>query len=343
MTLRATLCSTNFLGGAAVELRVFLGGKMLSDEQLKAVETLRAQQPVISENEIDSLFQKAVDCEYWRALCPEMGVMTQRDLNYPEPAPLSSEQAVWTCGHLERHGYFHIPGIISPAVVAPMYKSAETVRSSGWPSVFSFVYDEFWTIMRTPSLVNFLSRKLGTGYLQTAPICAYRVDPHARASGKPPHVDSEKDEERLSVWIPLSDATISNGCIYVIPQDRVPPSLPASYLDWTTVSRDELGVLLHNVIPVPATVGSVLGWNNRLIHWGGRALEPSAFPRLSVAAEFMSVRATPRNGETPVFDLALPDFATRLRVIGQSMLRYENLPVIQKYRGLATKLIDWKS
>jgi hypothetical protein len=129
--------------------------------------------------------------------------------------------------------------------------------------------------------------------------------------------------------------------MYVIPQDRVPPALPESYLDWTAVSRDELGILLRNVIPVPATVGSVLGWNNSLIHWGGRALEPTAFPRISIGVEFMSKEARARSWELPVFDLNLPDLATRLRVIGQSIFHYEKFePVMRKYCGLAAKLVE---
>lgn len=257
---------------------------------------------------------------------------------------LSSEQLAWACAHLERHGYFQIPGIISSAVVTQMHKCVETLRSSGWPPPFSFVYDEFWSILRTPSLVGLLSRKLGTGYLQTAPVWTYRVDPQARASGWSPHVDSRNDEERITVWIPLTDASPGNGCMYVIPQDRVPPALPASYSDWTAVSRDELGILLRNVTPLPATPGSVLGWNNSLIHWGGRALEPAAVPRVSIGVEFMSKGARPRSWEMPVFDLNLPDLATRLRAIGQSISHYKKFePVMRKYCGLAAKLVEWKS
>ena len=317
---------------------------MLSNEQLKgAVEKLLAQS-VIPENEVKNLFQKAVDCDYWRTLCPELGVMIQQDLKHLQGAPLSSEQAAWACAHLERHGYFQIPEIIAPAVVARMYKCVEILRSSGWPPVFSFVYDEFWAIPRTPSLVNFLSRKLGTGYVQANGVWTYRVDPQVRASGWSPHVDSKNDEERITLWIPLTDATIGNGCMYVIPQDRVPPALPACYLDWTAVSRDDLGILLRNVTPLPASAGSVLGWNNSLIHWGGRALESATFPRISIGVEFMSKRAKPRSWETPVFDLQLPDFATRLRAIGQSILYYEEFETaMRKYCGLATNLVEWKN
>jgi Phytanoyl-CoA dioxygenase (PhyH) len=317
---------------------------MLSNEQLKgAVKKLLAQS-VIPENEVNDLFRKAVDYDYWRTLCPELGVMSQLDLEKLQGAPLSSEQAAWACAHLERHGYFQIPEIIAPAVVARMYKCVELLRSAGWPPVFSFVYDEFWAISRTPSLVNFLSRKLGTGYVQAAGVWTYRVDPKVRASGWSPHVDSRNDEERITLWIPLTDATIGNGCMYVIPQDRIPPAFPASYLDWTAVSRDELGILLRNVTPLPAAAGSVLGWNNSLIHWGGRALESTTFPRISIGVEFMAKRAKPRSWETPVFDLQLPDFATRIRAIGRSILYYEEFETaMRKYCGLATNLVEWKN
>ena len=50
---------------------------MLSNGQLKdAVETLRARQSVLPETDVKTLFQNAIDCEYWRTLCPEMGVMS---------------------------------------------------------------------------------------------------------------------------------------------------------------------------------------------------------------------------------------------------------------------------
>jgi len=316
---------------------------MLTNDQFQGVAQKLLAQSVIPENEVKNLFQKTVDCAYWRTLCPDLGIMITQNFEDLQGEPLSSEQASWACAHLDRHGYFQIPGIIAPAVVARMYKAVEKLRSAGWPPVFSFVYDEFWAIPRTPSLVSFLSRKLGTGYVQSAGIWTYRIDPEARASGWAPHVDSRNDEERITIWIPLTDATIDNGCMYVIPQDRVPPTLPACYLDWTGVSGNELGILLRNVTPLPATAGSALGWNNSLIHWGGRASGAAAFPRISIGVEFMSKRASPRSWETPVFDLHLPDFASRLRAIGQSILYYKKFETkMQKYSVLDSKLLERK-
>jgi hypothetical protein len=132
--------------------------------------------------------------------------------------------------------------------------------------------------------------------------------------------------------------------MYVIPQDRVPPTLPASYLDWTSISTLELKTLLHNVTPLPAARGSVLGWNHRLIHWGGRATELADCPRISIAAEFLHEGTSPRGAELPVFDTNLPDFPVRLRVVGQAILAYEKFePGMRRYRSLATKLIEWSS
>jgi hypothetical protein len=137
---------------------------MASTERLQeTIEKLIARS-VIPENEVNSLFQKAVDIEYWRTLSPGMGVMAQPSLDNLEDAALSSEQEALALAHLEKHGYFQTPALIAPAVVARMCTSIEALRSAGWPIIFSYVYDNFWAVLRTPSMVQFLSRKLGAGY-----------------------------------------------------------------------------------------------------------------------------------------------------------------------------------
>jgi hypothetical protein len=132
--------------------------------------------------------------------------------------------------------------------------------------------------------------------------------------------------------------------MYLIPKDRLPATLPTSFVDWTSISRQELEALLHGVTPLPAAAGSVLGWSNRVIHWGGAATELAAGPRISLAADFLHERSTPGSDELPLFDASLPAFPVRLRVIGQSMRDYEKFePLMQKYAGLVTKLIEWGS
>jgi hypothetical protein len=315
---------------------------MPTEEQINETIGRLYSQLALSEGEVQDLFQRAADIDYWKDFVPGMGVLDLRSVDHLEGAAFSSEQEAWALAHLKRHGYFRMPPLVAPEVTARMCTSVEMLRNAGWPTVFTYVYDEFWTVWRTPSMVRLLSSCLGAGYFQTSGVWTYRVDPQQRGSGWPPHVDSRNDAERLSVWIPLTEATLDNGCMYVIPQDRVPPNLPPSYLDWKSISVQELSRLLHSVTPLPAVVGSVLGWNNRLIHWGGGSTELAAGPRISIAAEFLREGTRPHRSELPVLDANLPDFETRLRVIGQAILAYEKFePLMRRYRGVATKLIEW--
>ena len=273
-----------------------------------------------------------------------MGLLNPQSLDHLEGVAFSSEQVEWALAHLKRHGYFRMPPLVAPDVTARMCTTVEMLRNAGWPAVFTYVYDEFWAAWRTPSMVRLLSDCLGAGYLQTSGVWTYRVDPQQRGSGWPPHVDSRSDAEQLTVWIPLTEATLDNGCMYVIPQDRVPADLPACYMDWTSISVQELSRLLHSATPLPATAGSVLGWNHRVIHWGGGTTELAVGPRISIAAEFLREGARPHRSQLPVLDVNLPDFPTRLRVIGQAILAYEKFePLMRKYRSFAEKLVEWAS
>lgn len=319
---------------------------MASNAQLKEAFGKLFAQMAIPETEVNDRFQKAVDSGYWRTLCPCMGLMNRQNTDDIEGTALPLDEETRALAHLARFGYFQLPAVAGPAVIARMRNSVEALRNAGWPAVFSYVYDEFWAILRTPSMVRFLSRQLGTGYLQTAPVWTHHVDPRTRTSGWWPHTDGDiwKNTERLTVWIPLTDASIGNGCMYVIAQDCMPPSLPDKFSSWTSVSRNELIELLHNVTPLPAARGSVLGWNFRLIHWGGRAMDPTSGPRMSVAVEFLQEGAKPSWWELPVFDERLPNFAARLRVISQAILDYGKFePLMHRYFDLACKLIHWST
>ena len=192
---------------------------MATNVQLKeAVAKLRAQMG-LSEREVKDRFQQATDIGYWQNLSPSMGIMDEESLARLDHTTLSSEQEDSALLNLAKHGYFQMPALLAPATVARMHSSVEAVRAAGWPAVFSWVYDEFWAALRTPPMVQFFRRQLGAGYLQSASgLWVHCVDPRNRGSGWVPHVDSTKDQGRITVWIPLMDVTVRNGCMYVIPR-----------------------------------------------------------------------------------------------------------------------------
>lgn len=308
----------------------------------EAIDKLFAQ-IAIPESDVIDWVGKAIDCEYWRKLCPGMGVCEQQERGSFESKDISPKEIIEASTLLQRRGYFQLPALTSPNIADRMYHSVETVRSAGWPAVFSFVYDDFWEILRTPTMVQFLGQNLGGGYLQTADIWTHRVDPRNNASGFRPHHDSRGDTERLTVWIPLNDATVDNSCMYVIPRDKIPKSLDGTFSNWTSISKSELKEILHNVTPLPAPPGAVLGWSHRLIHWGGRAMKSDSQPRISISVGFLQEGEAPRTFELPLFGSELPNLQSRLRVIGQAILGYsEREPLMRRYEHLAEKLIAWK-
>src|SRR5262249_20672720 len=116
----------------------------------------------------------------------------------------------------------------------------------------------------------------------------------------------------MTVWIPFTDATPENGCIRVLPISR-DPNLPHAP-SLSDVPRPE------DVVVIPARAGAILGWNQLLLHGGGKCSTGAQQPRISVG---IYVQASDRpDYETAVpFDEALP-LSIRLRLIAHALHRY---------------------
>src|SRR5207245_2078717 len=122
-------------------------------------------------------------------------------------------------------GYFQAEPLFSVRVIQRLRNGIEVLRKEDWPPVFSFIYDEFWLATRGPSLAGLLSTALGPEHRQIPHLWTFYIPPTRGATGWLPHVDGwEKSDgsgdrsNRLTVWIPLSEATLENGCMYVIPK-----------------------------------------------------------------------------------------------------------------------------
>jgi ectoine hydroxylase-related dioxygenase (phytanoyl-CoA dioxygenase family) len=145
------------------------------------------------------------------------------------------------------------------------------------------------------------------------------------ASGWGPHRDGNLGDGTLddgqdgliTVWIPLTEATPANGCMYVLPTDR-DPLVPESLKVYGVARSDLAGVR-----SLPAAPGDVLGWNTRLLHWGGRSSVDAVAPRMSMSI-YCQRRSAPRsNDDFVALDGAIP-LRHRLGVISRAMLTYEN-------------------
>jgi hypothetical protein len=289
--------------------------------------------------ELDARIERASDVSYWRALNPALSIDAGQASF--EAEPLSLDELTAQREQLGREGYFQTRSILDSTVVGNMRACVEDLLSNGWPAVFAFLYDQFWNVMRTPSLKHLVTAFLGEESTQTALIWTFHVPSRRGAGGWLPHSDDSDGASlsRLTVWVPLSDATIENGCIYAIPRDRMPENVPANYSDIGALNRVDLGRMLQAVKALPSPAGALLGWDQQLIHWGscssGRAPR-----RISIGAQFIAKGEKPGPCELPLIDGArLPAFEERLRLIGKAILEYRRTePLMHKYAHLAHSL-----
>jgi hypothetical protein len=138
----------------------------------------------------------------------------------------------------------------------------------------------------------------------------------------------------------LSDATVDNSCIYLIPQDRVFSAGLNDFLSRNHVTPNELGCLLWATKALPAAAGSLLGWNGEIVHWGSIARD-SDHPRISVTFDFVSAGAEAGPDERLLDPICRFSFSQRIRLICEAISGYDHPirePLNPIYRGLVERI-----
>jgi len=111
---------------------------------------------------------------------------------------------------------------------------------------------------------------------------------------------------------PLSDATVENGCMFLLPAGVSCEISDAIDTD-TALSPRVVRSALQDVIALPATAGAMIGWRGNILHWGG-ANAGGAEPRLSLALELRSRGVRPSKFERPLIAPRAPLTSFRLRL-----------------------------
>ncbi len=267
------------------------------------------------------ILQQIQDPDYWKNLNP--GLSVEDSLNpsaFPE-IDIEQEHLDNLFLNLKEEGYFQIDPVFSDAEIFSMAMGLEILHQEGWQTTWAFVYDEFWQIFR--QLSSLLCSLLGKDYRQLPAFWAWYVDTNNTAAGWMPHRDRSVNTlqpdgmpKSLTIWIPLTDAIPLNGCMYILPA-ALDPNYPDN-LRYIQVDN------LQNIRALPAGAGSVLCWNQAVLHWGGRSSDKSPLPRLSLACEFQRGDMEPLN-QPLLAPEALPSFNQRLALIGKQILQYQNV------------------
>lgn len=284
---------------------------------------------MLSEFKVDSL-------EQWRGFCPQLHVD-----NGLSRSAHDFEGIEELLADLRVEGYVQVPGVLPKSVVEPLRDCVELLHRSGIPLPFAFVYDEFWLVYQQVS--HFISAALGGDYRALPDFWAWYIPPHDQGAGWGPHRDRvqptlepDNSPHSLTVWLPFTDATPLNGCMYVLPahhderfQTRVFDGPGNNHVPDP-----------HAIRALPATAGSFLAWNQALLHWGSRASRLGEGPRISAAFEFQRSDVPAFN--TPLLDPhRMPTFTERLGLIGKQVLQYRHMyPLAPDVEAIAVDLRD---
>jgi hypothetical protein len=296
----------------------------------------------LPQKEVEIRLEKAWNPSYWSALNPQLSIDSGAAPKTVERVSLDVSELQTLRSKYGQEGFFQTQPILTPSALERLTECVEVLRRENWPPVFAFVYDELWLATRTPYVLRLLENILGQGYRQTSHVWCHYVREGRGEGGWPPHVDGFREEKRITVWIPLSDATLDNGCIYVVPRDLVSREIANGFLNMQTISSADASSLLQASRALPAQAGSILGWDYTLIHWGSKCGWPGN-PRISIAVTFIASDTEPTKREPPLLDGTgtPPYFAQRLHLIGKGIQTYQKRePLMIRYQEIAQRLLQ---
>ena len=303
---------------------------------LEAIAQQMARDARLSTEDVDARLAQVRDPRYWEQLSPEIDIQRRASIDDVPVDPVA--QADYE-GFLSEERYFETPVLLAPGTLAHLNRVIDAVTAAGWPEVFALVSDAFWLVPRIPAIRHLVESRIGAGYKQIPHVWVHVVRKVDGAGGWQPHFDGFRPN-RLSVWVALTDATTTNGCMFLVP----PRSLPESFRTLKIETLQTVHVLraMHATRALPVPAGASVGWDFDVFHWGGRASRPGA-PRRSLSMEFMGVNESPDADEVPVVSLddPLPSLDVRLKIIGIGLDTYAKRdPLSARFRALAQGLLS---
>lgn len=311
--LGAGLASFLTLGGLTTSSLFTEGHVALTAQQIQ--EFVKAH--AMSRDDARCLASRAMEPGYWTSVCPWLSISTNRP---PAPSVDSSMPDVTeTLDEYRRCGYGTCEDVFESAHLTHLGSAVFAVHGAGWPMVFSFVYDQFWTLLQAPKLRAFLTSLLGRRYQTTARFLVNYVPATPGASGFPPHIDGGRDGT-VTCWVPLTSASPDNGGIYVIERTPASVSAVAEFKTVEAFSNQQMMLLLAHARALPMSPGGFLAWPRDTIHWGGLFRRGPA--RLALSWEFMGAEHENVDAVLPLAlhaDRPLPIFEDRLRWICHSL------------------------
>ena len=261
--------------------------------------------------------------DFWRRINPHLSITDAPFADRTTKYDFSSRDIERARLQICEDGYLHSGPGVSAGDCQALATAMRRIIDARYHPMFLAVYDEYWRIM--PAIAPLLTPILGPRYRVLGDFWIWCISDQTANAGWRPHRDHQfrqritlRDDRTpmiVTVWIPFTDATPLNGCMYLLPLPRDPnfPDRPNAFEASS----------LQDVRALPAQAGSVLAWNQYVLHWGGTASKWADGPRMSTGI-YVQAGDVPLFTDKPIdFDQALP-FAKRLSFIAANMLLYQH-------------------
>lgn len=261
-----------------------------------------------------------VNESFWRSTFPELTILGRLTGEFalnslqPQSLDLASQKIVLEGYFQERDPQLiELSGLLSNAI--------SRCVQMGIPPVFIFLFDEAWaSFMRQHATI---SAMIGPQYQTLPDFWAWHVDPRAGQAGWRPHRDkghislnADGSPLSLTIWIPLTEASPLNGCMYMLPANRDPVYNTENDKNWQ--------VDYPSIRALPGQPGDWFCWNQAVLHWGAQSSPFATNPRMSMALEFQRADVAPFN--TPLLGtLPVLNFESRLRLVAKQILQYQHM------------------
>jgi hypothetical protein len=258
--------------------------------------------------------------ETWIALAPRLHIEDAGLLSTAPPLAIDVARAIAAREQLLLDGYIEERALSFNADFTQMAETVRMLAREDLSPVFAFLYDEFWLPF---CQLDTLFRELLGAYAMLPDFWVWNVDPKKGDAGWAPHRDKGAATLRpdgmpnsITAWIPLTDATPLNSCMYLVPA-RLDPT-------YGTAREGEWRFDLPSIRALPAKPGDVLIWNQAVLHWGSRSASQATESRVSMAIEFQRSDVPPMN--PPLLKpAALLPFDLRLKLIAKQVLQYRHM------------------
>jgi hypothetical protein len=234
-------------------------------------------------------------------------------------------------------GYFQTSSVLDVNELAKLRDICITLYENGLMPLFAMVYDEFWQLVI--KLRNCYAPILGDSYRLTPDCWVFYVRPDINAHGWTAHRDAQFDKKfiehglpyLLTVWVPLTDVTTNDACMYAIPRtyDEVYHKIRSGHM--ANSLEGAAPIQLNHIRALPVKAGEMLGWDATLLHWGGTSSYWAASPRISIgiyfqSASFVSLASNYDSSRSFIEHDNLSSvlsFENRLRIIANNLKTYK--------------------